>query len=84
MTKSNTDKSVDRIDKFHKTKKGRVTFGVVELLVAYLFISLAIDSGSIWQYIAAIILAIGAVNNLTRAFVSGGAKLNGKKSAKKR
>ncbi|MEX2014786.1 MAG: hypothetical protein WD885_02520 [Candidatus Saccharimonadales bacterium] len=84
MTKSNTDKKVDQIDRFHKTRKGRITFGLVELLAAYLFISLAIHSGSIWQYIAALILTVGAVNNLIRAFVPVGAKSNGKRPAKKR
>lgn len=59
---------IDQIDSFHKTRKGRITFGIAELLVAYLFISLAINSGSVWQYIAAVTFAVGATNNLVRAF----------------
>ncbi len=80
---NNTDR-MDRIDNFHKTKKGRITFGVVELLAAYLFISMAINSGSVWQYTVAIILFIGAVNNLVRGFISGGTKTDVRRSAKKR
>ena len=83
MAKNNTN-TIDQIDNFHKTKKGRLTFGLIELLAAYLFLSLAIDSGQIWQYIAAVILAIGAVNNLIRSFALKGVKKNGKKSEKKR
>lgn len=75
--------SIDQIDRFHKTKKGRITFGLAELLVAYLFVSLAINSGSIWQYVLAILFAIGAVNNLVRAFTAGKVKSDGKKPAKK-
>lgn len=82
MTKNSS--KVDQIDSFHKTKKGRITFGIAELLVAYLFISLAINSGSIWQYVAAVTFAVGAINNLIRAFTLGGVKSNGKKSTKKR
>lgn len=82
MAKNSTD-TLDRIDNFHKTKKGRLTFGIIELLAAYLFISLAIDSGSIWQYVAAVILIIGAINNLIRSFALKGVKTDGKKPAKK-
>jgi hypothetical protein len=83
MTTNKANDKIEQIDKFHKTRKGRVTFGLIELIVAYIFISLAINSGSIWQYVIAIILIIGAFNNLLRAFVPGGVKLNGKKPAKK-
>ncbi len=84
MAKNSTNNKVDQVDKFHKTKKGRITFGLAELLAAYLLVSLAIDSGSIWQYVLAIIFTIGAINNLMRVFTIGGIKSNGKKSAKRR
>lgn len=83
MTKNSTNDRVEQIDRFHKTRKGRITFGLIELIVAYLFISLAIDSGSIWQYVVAIVLAVGTVNNFIRAFTLGGVKSDGKKPAKK-
>ncbi len=83
MAKNNSGETIDRIDRFHKTKKGRLSFGIAEILVAYLFVSLAINSGSIWQYAAAIILTIGAVNNLIRSFAAPGVKTDGKKPGKK-
>ena len=84
MAKSNINSKVDRIDSFHQTKKGRTLFGIAELLVAYLLVSLAIDSGSLWQYGLAILFTIGGLNNLVRVFMTGGIKSNGKKPAKKR
>ncbi len=80
MARSNTNDRVERIDRFHKTGKGCLAFGAVEIIVAYLFISLAINSGSVWQYLTAIILGIGAINNLIRAFM---VKTDGKNPAKK-
>lgn len=75
--------TTDRIDRFHKTRKGRIVFGLGELLVAYLFVSLAIESGSIWQYLIAILLVVGGINNLIRVFVAEKPKSNGKKPKKK-
>lgn len=60
-------KTFNRIDKFHKTNNGKLTFGVIELLVAYLLVSRAIDTGSLWQYLAFLLLFIGGFNNLIRA-----------------
>jgi lipoprotein signal peptidase len=82
--KNNKNNTLDQIDRFHRTRQGRIVFGLAELLVAYLFVSLAIESGSIWQYIAAALLTLGGVNNLIRAFVLEGIKQDGKKPAKKR
>jgi hypothetical protein len=56
------------IDKWHKTKLGNLFFALFELTVAYLFASLAIDSGSLWQYAVAILLFIGAIQNFVRIF----------------
>ena len=84
MAKNNSNETIDKIDRFHKTRKGRLSFGLAELLVSYLSLSLAINSGSLWQYVAAVILFVGAVNNLVRAFALSGVKTNGKQSAKKR
>ena len=83
MVKSKSNDTIDQIDRFHQTKKGRIIFGLAELLLAYLFVSLAIESGSIWQYLVAILLTIGAVNNLVRAFVPSKLRSYGKKSGKK-
>lgn len=68
------------IDKFHQTRKGKVAFGVAELLVAYLAVSRAIDTGSLWQYLIFILLVIGGIHNLIRAVLPKG--VNAKSRAK--
>ena len=75
--------TVVKVDKFHQTKKGKLAFGAIELLLAYAAISLAIDSGSLWQYGLGIVLFIGGTNNLVNAAL-GNMKLNGKPKPKKR
>jgi hypothetical protein len=60
--------NLQAIDKWHKTKLGNLFFALFELGVAYLFASLAIDSGSLWQYAVAILLFIGAIQNFVRIF----------------
>ncbi len=42
-----------------QTKAGLLVSGTVELVLAYVLASLAIDSGSYWQYGLAIIFFIG-------------------------
>jgi hypothetical protein len=56
------------IDKWHKTKLGHLTFGLAELLLAYLFASLAIDSGSLLEYTVTIILFVGSIQNFVKVF----------------
>lgn len=62
------NKLVQDIDKFHQTKKGRLIFGGAELVLAYIVISRAIHTGSIWQYLLFALLLIGGANNLIKAF----------------
>jgi hypothetical protein len=59
---------VEAIDKFHKTRQGHLVFALVELGVAYWIASLAIDTGSLWQYAVAILLLVGAIQNFVRIF----------------
>ena len=54
------------LDTWHKTRLGHLVFGLVELGLAYLFASLAIDSGSLWHWALAIIFAVGFLQNLVR------------------
>jgi hypothetical protein len=56
------------IDNWHKTKVGHLTFGIAELLLAYLFASLSIDSGRLLEYAVTIVLFIGAIQNFVRIF----------------
>jgi hypothetical protein len=59
---------INRLDRFHKTPKGYLAFGLIELVLAYTFASIAIDSANMWAYLAAIILTIGALRNLFSVF----------------
>ncbi len=56
-----------RIDSWHKALRGRVTFGVLELALAYITASRAIDTGSLLQYGVTAFLVIGAVVNFVEA-----------------
>jgi hypothetical protein len=58
--------NLKQLDKFHKTKTGYGVFGLVELGLSYLFFSLAVNSGSLWEWTLAIILGIGFLQNLAR------------------
>lgn len=60
---------LEQIDKFHKTRTGYVVFGLVELGLAYLLASLAVNSGSLWQWALALILLFGFFQNLVRMAV---------------
>jgi hypothetical protein len=55
-----------QLDKFHRTRTGYLVFGLVELGFAYLFGSLAINSGSLWQWTLTLILGIGILQNFAR------------------
>ncbi|MDB5164601.1 MAG: hypothetical protein JWL89_227 [Candidatus Saccharibacteria bacterium] len=57
---------IQKLDKWHKTKLGLLIFGLVELGLAYGFVSLAIDRGSFLYYAAALIFLIGALQNITK------------------
>ncbi len=55
---------IRRFDRFHRTRTGYLLLGIIELLLAYIFISIAIDTANLWSYLAAIILVFGAIFNL--------------------
>lgn len=58
--------NLQAIDKWHKTRLGHLVFGLVELGLAYLFASLAINSGSLWQWTLAFIFTVGFFQNVVR------------------
>lgn len=60
---------MEDLERFHKTRRGYLVFGFLELALMYLFASIAIDTGSLFAYAAAIILGIGSVLNLTKAIL---------------
>ncbi|MDZ7744391.1 MAG: hypothetical protein U5K77_01375 [Candidatus Saccharibacteria bacterium] len=57
---------VARLHKWHKTPQGLTIFAVMEFALAYVFSSWAIDSGSYWHYIPAVILLLGGIQNTAR------------------
>jgi hypothetical protein len=58
--------NLKQLDKFHKTKTGFLVFGLVELGLSYLFASLAVNSGSLWQWTLALVLGIGFLQNFVK------------------
>jgi hypothetical protein len=59
---------VERFDRWHKTKVGLLTFGLVELAGCYILVSRAIHTGSLWQYALGAVFLVGAVQNFVRIF----------------
>ena len=57
---------IKQLDKFHKTKTGYLVFAIVELAIAYGFVSLAIDRGNLWWYLLTLIFFIGFLQNLVK------------------
>jgi len=63
--------AVKQFDAWHKTKIGYAVMAVVELGLAYVLASRAIDTGSIWQYLFAIVLLAGCIRNIVGLFHQG-------------
>ncbi len=55
-----------KLDDFHKTKIGHLSFGIVELAVAYGFVSLAYDRGNLFYYFLALVFLVGALQNAVK------------------
>jgi hypothetical protein len=55
-----------KINAFHKTKSGCLLFGLIELGLAYYFVSLAFDRGSLIWYLLTLLFLVGALQNLFR------------------
>ncbi len=50
-----------------KSRRDYVTFGIIEIVLAYTLVSRAINTGSLWQYGLGVLLAIGAIQNFVKA-----------------
>jgi len=59
-------KTLTQINQFHQTRPGLIVFGLVELGLAYLFASLAINSGSLWEWLLVLIFRVGTLQNFGR------------------
>lgn len=65
---------LNKLDKFHKTRTGYAVFALIELALAYVFISWAIDSGNWLDYLLALVFTVGFLQNLVKligSFVRG-------------
>lgn len=54
------------LSRWHQTKLGLLTFGAIELAITYGFASLAIDRGSWWWYVLALVFIVGSLRNAVR------------------
>jgi hypothetical protein len=54
------------IDKFHKKRLGYLVFGLVELVLSYLFVRLAFPSGDWWEWLLMLVFLVGALKNFVR------------------
>ena len=55
-----------QLDDWHKTRPGLLVFAIIELALAYLFASLAINDGNLWIYLLTLIFLVGCLQNLFR------------------
>lgn len=68
---------MDKYLKLYKTSAGFIfAIVLIELVVGYGFVSLAIDRGNLWWYILAIIFLVRAIKDLFRFL---GKIINGRK-----
>lgn len=68
------NKALKRLDAWHKTKRGLFAFAVLELALAYVFVSLAIDKGNLLYYILTLFFLFGCLQNTVKLI---GKLLNG-------
>lgn len=59
--------SLKTIGKFHNTRIGFLVFGLVELGLSLAFVDRAIPSGDWWEWLIALILGVGFVQNFGRS-----------------
>lgn len=55
-----------KLDAWHKTKRGLLAFAVLELLLAYVFVSLAINKGNLLYYILTLVFLFGFLQNTVK------------------
>lgn len=59
-----TLQAFQKFDAWHKTRLGRLFYGVAELAFAYVFVSLAIDRGNLLYYVLTLVFTVGGLQNL--------------------
>ncbi len=55
-----------KLDAWHKTRRGLLVFAVLELLLAYVFVSLAINKGNLLYYILTLVFLFGFLQNTVK------------------
>lgn len=73
--------SIKDLNQWHQTRRGWLVFALAELVIAYVFASLAIDRGNIWWYLLTIVFSIGSVQNFLKLF---GSIISGNRSKAKK
>ena len=64
------NRPIKRFESFHRSLQGYMILGTIELILAYIFASIAIDTASMWAYLAAIILTLGVIFNFANAIMT--------------
>lgn len=59
-------KALKQLEAWHQTKRGLVFFGLLELVLAYLVGSNAINTGSWAQYAITLLLLVGGLHNFIK------------------
>ncbi len=54
---------IQKLDRWHKTRLGLLIVALVELALAYMFVSLAIDHGNLFYYLLALLFLVGSLQN---------------------
>jgi len=62
-------RALQRFEAWHQTTHGLVIFAILELGLAYLVGSRAIDTGSWAQYAVALLLLVGGIHNVIRLVI---------------
>lgn len=57
---------LDKLDKFHNSKPGYAVFALFGLVIAYVFVSFAIDTGNWFDYLIVLLAIVVFLQNLTK------------------
>lgn len=74
---------MEKLHAFHKTRRGYITFGIIELAVAYVLASISIDTANMFAYVFTVVFLIGSISNFINAAKPPGKKAKSKLSEKK-
>jgi uncharacterized membrane protein HdeD (DUF308 family) len=61
--------NIKRIAQWTRSKGGMACLALIELVLAYIFASLAIDSGSLLDWLLAVLLLFAGLANIYRAVI---------------